>query len=191
MMTCRPQFGLSEGLSTIDESARMRASIMPARSRSTHILLPSGTPASQLPQSNNPAVNFNGRPPAHPHKAATTDESHSHRLASETNHTYMNDGKLQPLTSTVWDLLPDNFRYGFLCPPISYDGHNCPQIQNFGCMEGTCRLSANFHVQLIPAFTRGAPASPHSSTLSSEWTLQRACNHHLQSCPVALTAPSE
>jgi hypothetical protein len=175
MTTRRPHFDLGEGLSTIDESTRAHASGIPARSRSTDLLSSSGAPASRLTQPNKPAVDFNGRSPAHPRKAATIDESHYHR----------------PLTSTVRELLHDNFRYGFGCPPISYDDHDCPQIQNFGCRQGMCSLSVNFHVKLIMTFTRDAPESPHSSALSSEWASQCVYNHHSQCCLVTLTARPE
>jgi hypothetical protein len=72
-------------------------------------------------------------------KAVTFNVSPSSYQRKSTNLT-PRDGKkpIQPLTSGVQKLLPDDFRYGFECPLMNENCHDGLQIQNFGCGEGTC-----------------------------------------------------
>jgi hypothetical protein len=150
------QFGSSAGASTADGSARARPSVMATRSNSA-------SPSSQLatPVSLPPQTGIRADKPS-PRRAVTTDLSH-YQLITRTYQTRKDVKKPQSLTSTVRELLPDNFRYEFGCHLISYNCHDCPQIQNFGCREGAFQYSSVAPTQINAVFRhREARASPHS-----------------------------
>jgi hypothetical protein len=141
MMTRKRNFGSSAGASTADGSARARQSGMVTRSNSAPPSFRPATLESPPPQAGMRADGSSREPQARSRRAVTTDLSH-YQLTSRTYQTPKYDKKPQPLISTVRELLPDNFRYGFGCHLISYNCHDCPQIQDFGYREGACRHSS-------------------------------------------------
>jgi hypothetical protein len=115
MMTTRQrQIDSMANVSTADGSARRaRPSGMATRSNSAFPSFQLATPVSPPPQTGIRADRSS------PRRAATADLSH-YQLTARTYQTPMHDKKPRPLTSTVRELLPDNFRYGFGCPLIGY-----------------------------------------------------------------------
>ena len=106
--TPKPQLSSSMGPSTADESARARPSPMASRSKSSY-------PSFQMRADGSSGGSLVLSP-----KAVTFDVSPSSYPRKSANHTPRDGRKpVQPLTSGVQKLLPDNFRYGFECPLVT------------------------------------------------------------------------
>jgi hypothetical protein len=114
-MTRQRQIDSRADGSTADGSARAGTA---TRSNSAFSSFQLATLVSPPPQIGIRTDKSSREPQARPRRAAT-DPPHYQRT-SRTYQTLKDDKKPQQLTSTVRELLPDNFRYGFGCPLINY-----------------------------------------------------------------------